>query len=212
MATWGSFLANPVDEILSKDTLEEMCQPQIMADLDGWRMTWGLGLMMVRSQDRVWVGHDGGMPGHITALLVHRPTATVGIALMNSTSAPDPAGLAIELGSYVVDNEPVEPEVWRPGTELPAELDAVIGRWFSEGRGFTFSVRQGRLEARVDLAPASRPPSVFVKVDDDLYRTESGRETGELLRVTRDESGAVAWLNWATYRFTRAPLAFGEWL
>ena len=212
LATWGSFLADPTDEVLSKDTLDEMCQPQIMADLDGWRMTWGLGLMMLRVQDRVWVGHDGGMPGHMTGLLVHRSSGTVGIALMNSTSAPDAAGLAIELGSYVLENEPVLPEVWRAGSELPDELEGVIGRWFSEGRGFTFSVRQGRLEARIDLAPASRPPSVFAKVDDDLYRTESGRETGELLRVTRDDSGAVARLSWATYRFTREPLAFGEWL
>lgn len=131
---------------------------------------------------------------------------------MNSTSAPDAAGLAIELGSYVVDHEPIEPEVWRAGSELPSELEGIIGRWFSEGRGFTFSVRRGRLEARIDLAPATRPPSVFARVDDDLYRTESGRETGEMLRVTRDESGAAIRLNWATYRFTREPLAFGEWL
>lgn len=56
------------------------------------------------------------------------------------------------------------------------------------------------------------PPSVFARVADDVYRTESGRETGEMLRVTRDESGAVARLNWATYRFDRSPMAFGEWL
>ena len=40
----------------------------------------------------------------------------------------------------------------------------------------------------------------------------SGRERGELLRVTRDASGTVTHLNWATYRFTREPLAFGQWL
>ena len=62
------------------------------------------------------------------------------------------------------------------------------------------------------MAPASRPPSVFARVDDDLYRTESGREMGEMLRVTRDGTGTVTRLNWATYRFTREPLAFGEWL
>jgi hypothetical protein len=152
------------------------------------------------------------MPGHVSGLVVHRPSGTVGIALLNSTTGPDPAGLAIELGSYVIDNEPVEPELWRPGTQTPDELEGILGRWFSEGRGFTFSLRHGRLEARIDMAPATRPPSVFVKVDDDLYRTESGREMGELLRVTRDNHGTVVRLNWATYRFTREPLAFGEWL
>ena len=33
-----------------------------------------------------------------------------------------------------------------------------------------------------------------------------------MLRVTRDDSSAVVRLNWATYRFTREPFAFGEWL
>ena len=51
---------------------------------------------------------------------------------------------------------------------------------------------------------------MFVQLGDDLYRTESGREAGELLRLTRDASGDIVQLNWATYRFTRKPLAFGE--
>jgi hypothetical protein len=53
---------------------------------------------------------------------------------------------------------------------------------------------------------------VFVAEGDDRYRTESGRERGELLRFTRDAAGAVDRLHWATYLFTRAPLGFGEHL
>ena len=85
-----------------------------------------------------------------------------------------------------------------------------IGRWYSEGQGFTFSVREGRLEARQDGAPATRAPSVFVAEGPDRYRTESGRERGEQLRVTRDDTGRVERLHWATYLFTREPLGFGE--
>ncbi|MEJ7707729.1 MAG: hypothetical protein WKF82_10990 [Nocardioidaceae bacterium] len=88
----------------------------------------------------------------------------------------------------------------------------MLGRWFSEGQAFTFSVKQGRLEARGDAAPAHKPPSVFAKLAEDVYRTESGRETGELLRLTRDESGQIIKMHWATYLFTREPYAFGEWL
>lgn len=212
LATWGSFLAEPVEGILAKDTLDEMCQPQTMADLEGWQQAWGLGLMLYRDHDRVWVGHTGGMPGHISGLVVQRQTKTVGIALMSSSPAPDPAAFAVELGRYLLDNEPADPEPWRPGTVIPAELTGILGRWFSEGSSFTFSVRQGRLEARADSAAETSPPSVFAEVDENLYRTESGRETGELLRVARDDSGAVVRLNWATYRFTREPMAFGEWL
>ncbi|MBA3266431.1 MAG: beta-lactamase family protein [Nocardioidaceae bacterium] len=212
LATWAAFLADPVDEVLCADTLDEMCQPQTMADLDRWQLAWGLGLMLLRTGERQLVGHTGGMPGHVTGLFVDRQTKTAGMALMNSSAAPDPADLAAELAAYVLDHEPADPELWVPGSSIPAELRAVLGRWYSEGQAFTFSVRSGRLEARAEAAPSYKPPSVFTEVADDLYRTESGRETGELLRITRDSSGAVTKMNWATYLVSREPYAFGEWL
>ena len=57
---------------------------------------------------------------------------------------------------------------------------------------------------------ADRAPSVFERVDDTTFRTVSGRERGETLRVTHDADGAVVKMNWATYLVTRAPLGFGE--
>ncbi|MBA2559382.1 MAG: beta-lactamase family protein [Propionibacteriales bacterium] len=212
LATWAGFLAEPIDDVLSADTVEEMCQPQTMADLERWQLAYGLGLMLLRTDDRIYVGHTGGMPGAITGTFVHRESSTGGVCLMNATSAPDPAALAVDLAAYLLEHEPVEPEPWRPGTETPPELVAILGRWFSEGQAFTFSVRSGRLEARLDSAPAHRPPSVFANVEGDLYRTESGREAGELLRISRDANNRVTKLNWATYLFTREPYAFGEWL
>jgi CubicO group peptidase (beta-lactamase class C family) len=211
LATWASFIANPTDEVLSPDTLDEMCQPQIMADLERWQLAWGLGLMLVRVDDQIFVGHEGGMPGYITGLFVQRPTRTAGLVLMNSTSAADPAGLAVELAGHVLEHAPAEPGLWRPGTAVPPELTGVLGRWFSEGAPFTFSVNAGGLVARGEKAPEHKPPSVFVKVADDVYRTESGRETGELLRITRDRAGNVVKMHWATYLLTREPYAFGEW-
>jgi len=213
LARWSAFVASPPDEVLSPDTLEEMCQPQVLLDTERWNGGMGLGLFVLRTPSgRTWVGHDGGMPGHLTALLTHRESGTGGIVLMSNTAGPDPAALALELADRVVEDLPVEDEPWRPGTSVPEELTGVIGRWYSEGRGFVFSVREGRLEARQDGAPASRAPSVFAAEDADRYRTESGRERGELLRVTRDAAGAVDRLHWATYVFTRAPLGFGEHL
>ena len=213
LARWSAFVASPPDEVLSPDTLEEMCQPQVLLDTERWNGGMGLGLFVLRTPSgRTWVGHDGGMPGHLTALLTHRESGTGGIVLMSNTAGPDPAALALQLADRVVEDLPVEDEPWRPGTSVPEELAGVIGRWYSEGRGFVFSVREGRLEARQDGAPASRAPSVFVAEGADRYRTESGRERGELLRVTRDAAGAVDRLHWATYLFTRAPLGFGEHL
>jgi len=212
LGTWAAFLAAPTDEVLDPDTLDEMCQPQIMADLERWQLAWGLGLMLLRAGDRIWVGHTGGMPGHVTGMFVHRPSTTAGIALMNTTSACDPAALAVELGARVVEHDPAEPTPWEPGTSVPAELVGVLGRWFTEGQPVDFSVRNATLEARMAAAPAHKPPSVFERVETDLYRTVSGRETGELLRIGRDAAGEVTKLNWATYLVTREPYAFGEWL
>ncbi|WP_067434426.1 serine hydrolase domain-containing protein [Nocardioides jensenii] len=212
LALWSSFIADPVEDVLHPDTFEEMVQPQIMADLQRWTLAFGLGFMLRRSGDRVFVGHTGGMPGHISAVFTHRESGTGGLVLMNSTSAPDPALLAVSLADQVIDHDPKPPIPWLPGTVVPDEYAGIIGRWYSEGGPFDFVVRAGRLEAHVPGAPAHKPPAVFVRIGDDLYRTESGRETGELLRVTRDPSGQVHQMNWATYLVTREPLAFGEWL
>lgn len=212
LATWLGFLADPTAEVLSPDTVDEMCQPQIMSDPEGWQAAWGLGLQLVRHQGRVLVGHPGGMPGQVTCALVERESSTGGIALVNSTTPPDIVGFAAGLASYAIENEPVEPGVWRPGPPVPDELVGVLGRWYAEGSGHDFSVRKGRLEARGAEASKEQPPSVFVRLEADLYRTESGRETGELLRISRNPDGTVSHLNWATYRLTREPLHFGGWL
>ncbi len=211
LAKWAMFIANPVDEVLAKDTVEEMCQPQVMGD-ERWQFGFGLGFMLLRLGDRVVVGHTGGMPGHITGTFVHRASGTAGIALMNTTSAPDPAALATDLLLKVLTDEPTPPTAWTPGTTVPDDLTGVLGTWFSEGSPYVFSVREGALQAAAPGAPDWKPPSVFEKVTDDVYRTISGRETGELLRITRDTTGTPTTLHWATYLCTRQPYAFGEWL
>jgi CubicO group peptidase (beta-lactamase class C family) len=214
LATWSAFVADPPSELLSGDTMEEMCQPQILLNTQVWTGAMGLGFFLMRSPTgRTWVGHTGGMPGHITGVFTHRESGTGGIVLMNATVSPAPDALAIELADHVVEHDPVDEQPWRPGTSVPDDLRAVLGQWFSEGHAFVFSVVDGTLQARVDVPAAAKlPPSVFEKVTDDLYRTVSGRERGELLRVTRAADGTVIKLNWATYLFTREPIAFGEHL
>ncbi|MDF8264774.1 serine hydrolase domain-containing protein [Luteipulveratus flavus] len=209
MAAWHGFLAAPDASILSQDTVEEMCQPQIVGDTTSWTFGWGLGLELARKDGRTWVGHTGGLPGAVTGVFTERSSGTTGLVLMNSTNAPDPRAAAIDLGAYVLEHDPEPLTAWAPGTEQPDELVPLIGRWFSEGTGFTFVIKGGRLEARIDGLPASRPSSVFEPLGDDAYRTVAGREKGELLRVRRHSDGSVRQLNWATYRFTREPLPFG---
>jgi CubicO group peptidase (beta-lactamase class C family) len=211
LATWSAFVADP-GELLSADTIEEMCQPQILLTTESWNAAMGLGFFLIRSSTgRTWVGHTGGMPGHITGVFTHRESGTGGIVLMNASAPPPPDAFAIELADHVVEHDPVEEEPWRPGTTIPDEFRGLLGRWFSEGQPFVFWVEQGELKARVDKPAAAKlTPSRFVRVSDDVYRDVAGRERGELLRITRAADGTVTKLNWATYLFTREPIAFGE--
>ena len=132
------------------------------------------------------------------------------MALMNSTSAPDPAEFAVDLANYAIDNDPEPEPAWRPGPPVPDELTSVVGLWFSEGMPFVFSVRDGCLEARARDLPEHLPSARFRRLERDLYRTEAGRERGELLRITRDADGRAVTMHWATYLVTREPLAFGQ--
>ncbi|MBF9131820.1 penicillin-binding protein, partial [Plantactinospora sp. S1510] len=87
-----------------------------------------------------------------------------------------------------------------------------LGRWWGEGFEYVFSWRDGTLQARGAADPAGKPPAIFEPLPDhpDTLRTISGRETGELLRLTRDEDrGTVIRMHWATYRFTRSQETFG---
>ena len=212
MARWSAFVADPVAEVLSPDTLEEMCEPQVVMDRERWTAAMGLGFFLARSGTRTYVGHTGGMPGHITALFTDRDAKTGAVVLTSSGTTPDVAGFATTLADLVTEHDPVEPGPWRPGTAVPEELADLLGVWYSEGSPFTFSVREGRLEARAHGLPEHKPSSRFEQVETDVFRTVAGRERGELLRVTRDAEGRVVKMNWATYLVTREPYAFGEWL
>lgn len=210
MATWHRFLADPDESVLAPDTLEEMCQPHGIADPRGWTAAYGLGLQLTRRDGRTWVGHTGGLPGSITGFFTHRESGTTGIACMNASVAGNPAAFATALGECLLTHQPPIPQPWRPGTSVPAAYAPLLGVWFSEGDSFTFSVREGHLEARLDADPVDAPPSVFEQIADDTFTTRSGRERGERLVIRRRPDGSVRQLNWATYRFTREPLAFGQ--
>lgn len=211
LAIWSAFVADPGD-LLAADTVEEMCQPQILFNTENWNGAMGLGFFLIRSgSGRTWVGHTGGMPGQITGVFTHRESGTGGLVLMNNSASPAPDAFAIDLADYVLEHEPIDPEPWQPGTIVPDEFRPLLGRWYSEGRPFVFWVEQGELYARQDgPAGAKAPASRFVRLGEDRYRDLSGRERGEVLRVSRNPDGSVRKLNWATYLFTREPRAFGE--
>jgi CubicO group peptidase (beta-lactamase class C family) len=209
LARWGSFLCDPDESLLAPATVEQMHQVRIMAEPD-WTLGWGLGIELWRRGDRIFGGHTGGFPGFISMLVYSRLEKIGAVVLTNSGRWPKATDTGLRLLEAALEELAPAPEPWVPEETPPEEIAPLLGRWWSEGHEFVFSWRGGRLEAQVATAPPERAPSVFEPDGDDRFRTISGDERGELLRVLRDEDGHVEKLYWATYPFTRAPVVFGR--
>jgi CubicO group peptidase (beta-lactamase class C family) len=193
---WVAFLAEGRDGVLDAATAEELWAPQVMVSPDDWTVGWGLGLELVNRSGRIFGGHGGAMPGFLAGLYVHRETGTGAAVLTNSGTRAPTAEIALELAEATLELWPPEIEPWRPEPEPPAEVAAILGRWWSEGHEFVFSWKDGRLLSTAPGAPPRVKPAVFEPVEGG-YRVVSGRERGERLRIEGDR------LVWAGYVFTR---------
>ncbi len=219
LARWAAFLADPatVDPagaVLVPAILDEMRWPLAVTDETLWTVGFGLGLILVPQGDRVvHVGHDGAMPGFLAGAYGRRggagTPAALGAAVLGSSGTADAVfELPHRLLAAAVEHDPADLAPWVPGAPAPAAYQPVLGRWWGEGFEYVFFWRAGALRARGAADPPGRPPAVFHPIGPDLFRTVSGRETGELLRLTRGPDGEVIRMHWATYRFTRTQEIF----
>jgi CubicO group peptidase (beta-lactamase class C family) len=209
LCRWGTFLVDGADGILAKDTVEEMRRFQSLADLEEWKLGWGLGLALMREDNRIFVGHGGAMPGFLAGLAVSPKERSGAVVLVNSGAGVKIEELLRKLAAKAAEAYPPEPEPWQAADQVPPELEPLLGRWWSEGNEVVIRVRNGRLELRDATAAPSLPPSVFEADGAGRFRGVSGPEEGELLEVVRDGSGRVVKLYWATYPLTREPQVFG---
>lgn len=208
MACYAAYVARPDDRVVAPETVDEMCRPIIMTDVEAWTGGYGLGFGMGRRGDRVYVGHGGAMPGFLTGLRVRRSDGVGAIVFANCSSGALPVGLATDLVEAVVDTEPSMPLPWRPEAPAP-DLAPLLGQWWSEGSPITFFVRDGRLWSRLaENDPASE--TCYAADGRDRFRAVEGRERGELLEVVRGPGGELEKLYFATYAVTRDPLAFAD--
>jgi CubicO group peptidase (beta-lactamase class C family) len=198
LARWGAFLMDQ----------DEMHVVQVMADPDRWLVGWALGVEVNRRGDRLFAGHSGGAVGHASFLFYSR-REKVGTVLLTNTENPSLTFDPVALTEKAVDGLGADEEPWKPGEPVPPELEGVLGIWWGEGVDWWFEWRDGSLEAR---RPARNVAActLFEREAEDVYRTVSGRERGELLRIVRDESGEPVKLYWATYPFTRTAVPLGR--
>jgi hypothetical protein len=205
LCRWAAFLADPDDRVLAPDTVEEMHAFQTMTDVEHWTLGHGLALMLMRKGDRLFSGHSGAHLGFLSNVACHRPTRTGAAVVTNSSANVAITALGVELADSVAAAFPADPAVWRPGDPPPAELEGVLGTWWSEGYEYVFRYRDGRLEVLLRDATPGADVMRFAREAEDLYRAVDGPERGELLRVIRDEGGNVVRLELASYPFARRP-------
>jgi CubicO group peptidase (beta-lactamase class C family) len=201
LGRWASFLAEGHDDVLDARTIEEMWFPQVMYYPDDWLLGWGLGLMLYNREGAIYGGHGGAMAGHLAGVVVNRKTKIGAAALTNSGTRGDMELFAIRLAAQAAEVWPVEIDVWSPEGEPPADVRALLGRWWSEGNEFVFWWQDGALHARVAAAPVGKGETTFER-EGDGWRAAAGRERGERLTIDGDR------LIWSGYAFTRAQEPF----
>jgi CubicO group peptidase (beta-lactamase class C family) len=209
LCRWAAFIADPDPAVLAKETVEEMRAFQSMVDLTKWRLGYGLGFALYRLDDDVYAGHDGAHAGylaHVSALPSKRTGAAV---LTNEGAGVTISELGLRLSRAVAEAYPTAVEEWKPGEAPPAELEGVLGQWWTEGHPVLFSFRGGKLESRFPEARLDLGRSVYEQEGQDRYRVAQGYERGELLRIVRDEAGVPTKLYFATYPVTREPETLG---
>ncbi|WP_344614496.1 serine hydrolase domain-containing protein [Dactylosporangium salmoneum] len=208
LSRWAAFLADPDPAVLAPATVEQMCAPVVLSDLEGWTAGHGLGLQLWRRGERVFVGHSGSMPGYVAVLAVHRPSRTAVVAFANAYTMRYPGGIpgfGLDLLETVLEREPAPVAPWRPGTPPPAEVAPLTGRWWWMGREFEAGWDGGWLV----ITPLTTGDAPWRFEPDGLaanrWRGRSGENDGEILQVRRSATGEVTALDIATFVFTRSP-------
>ena len=203
MAKWAAFLADPAPAVLGRETVDEMCVPVSLYDLESWTGGHGLGPELYRVGDRVYVGHGGSMPGYVATLAVHRRSRLGVIAFANAygLSRGSIQQVALDALTAVLDTEPEAVKPWRPAAPPTRETAELSGRWWWMGR---------ELELRADgddlvMAVPGEVEWRFVREGGDRWRGVSGEQLGEVLQVIRAVDGAVEALDIATFVFRRDP-------
>jgi hypothetical protein len=180
---------------------------QAISDHERWQSGYGLGLGLSRDGERILAGHSGSMPGFIAQLLFSAKEKVVAAALTNESESPL-GELTLRLVGTTIEEWPVAPEAWRIGEPPPEEVVPLLGIWFMEAAQLVLRWRDGKLEGRFDDMPDWQPSSIFEREADDRWRTVSGPEHGEGLRIQRDADGSIVQMVWAGYPVTREP---GPW-
>ncbi|MFI2370126.1 serine hydrolase domain-containing protein [Streptomyces sp. NPDC018833] len=203
------FLAEGDDRVLGAASVREMRTPSVPAEAGDWNSTYGLGMQIVRNEQRTLVGHSGSLPGFLAGLWVSVEDGVAAVALSNVTSGALTSTVAADLVRIVSDAEPRIPAPWRPLPEVDQELLDLTGPWYwgTYAYGLRLVADRG-----VELEPlrGGGRRSRFVAGPDGAWTGLDGYYRGETLKVVRRDDGSVSHLDLGSFVFTREPYEPGD--
>ena len=203
MAKWAGFLADPAPAVLARETVDEMCAPVVISDLESWTAGHGLGPQLFRVGERVYVGHGGSMPGYVAHIAVHRRSRFGVVVFANSYGLDGTTIQDVSLAALTatLDSEPNPITPWRPPAAPHGEAAEICGRWWWMGREHSITPDGEHL---VMSGPGK--PTRFSREAPDRWRGLSGPNEGEVLRILRSAEGTAERLDIATFIFSRDPM------
>jgi CubicO group peptidase (beta-lactamase class C family) len=196
LAKYAVFWIDPVPEILSRESVEEMASPSASDPREGLTASYGLGLRLIAADPHLLIGHTGSMPGFLAGLFVDRVRRVGAVTLGNATYGKV-ASLPPDLLRTLTAHEPVLPQEWVPEPALDQGED-LLGHWYWGNTPLKITVCGGILQLTGGLT------SRFSPLAPDLYQGRDGYFAGEKLRVIRN-GPTITHLNLATFILTREP-------
>ncbi|MGW0698136.1 serine hydrolase domain-containing protein [Streptomyces sp. NPDC002867] len=203
------FLAEGDDRVLSAASVREMRTPSVPAEAGDWNSSYGLGMQIVRNEERTLVGHSGSLPGFLAGLWTSVDDGVAAVALTNVTSGPLASTVAADLVRIVADAEPRMPAPWRPLPDVDQELLDLTGPWYWGTYAYGLRLVGDR---GVELEPlrGGGRRSRFVAGPEGEWTGLDGYFAGETLTVVRCEDGSVSHLDLGSFVFTREPYEQGD--
>src|SRR3954468_21042670 len=195
LARFAVFLLGDTGDILDPATLAEMSEPAgVDASAPGWS-AYGLGVQVLRLDDRTLVGHGGSMPGFLAGVFVDRDERTGAVSLANTTS-----GLDAVVPALLAELRACEPRIVEPWVPFPAPVDLdLLGVWFWGPAPHVLRAVPGGLLHLGPLPGRGGRASRFTHRPDGTWLGLDGYYAGETLRIAEDH------LDLGTFIFTRTP-------
>ena len=185
------------------DTVAEMREPRSAPEVEGWDASYGLGIQLLRTPQRMLAGHTGSMPGFLRALWVSVDDDIGAVALANTTTGLPIGALTADLVGIVADREPRIPAPWRPLAEVDQSLLELTGPWYWGPAGLRSGSRPIATSSWAPC-PGRAAATAVPPADDGTWIGLNGYFAGRPCAGPR-RRGRLSHLDIGSFVFTREP-------